>query len=75
MKTNGQAKFETSENLRRLGRKLAAQSGIPLLKPGERRPAGAYLVDHFTGRSLALRIMKRFGSAALSVARDDSETT
>jgi hypothetical protein len=40
-----------SPALKALGRQIEAEYGIQPLGPGERRPDGYYLVDHFTGRS------------------------
>jgi hypothetical protein len=40
-----------SEALKRLGKQMADEQGIKPLGPGETRPFGYYLVDHFSGRS------------------------
>ena len=35
--------------LREFGLRFAAKHGIRPLRPGERRPVGFYMVDHYTG--------------------------
>lgn len=40
-----------NEALKDLGRRIAAEEGIQPPGPGQRRPDGYYMGNHFTGRS------------------------
>jgi hypothetical protein len=41
--------------LQELGRRIAAEEGIRPLLPGQRRPDGYYMVNHYTGEPLVPR--------------------
>ena len=36
--------------LKELGKRIAEREGIQLLRPGQRRPDGYYMSDHYTGK-------------------------
>jgi hypothetical protein len=42
-----------SEGLKALGNELRTADGIAALNPGESRPPGYYLVNHYTGKPIA----------------------
>jgi hypothetical protein len=38
-----------SKILREVARRLAEEDGVPPLRPGQRRPPGYYMENHYTG--------------------------